>query len=408
MTSQIAAAAARYGVSAEAIAGALAQEQFDQEASLENYGRMVLSAADAKVFLNAMFIGGLARDPLNPSRGASDNILNLYNADPNVITVGQDRWKKVGNPLLVDYGPAGMKFQNAIRAILKNSEDPAFAPYVKDLYSAGVALHKGSDPALMASTIGAYLREGVRSYQSNMSVNGDLTTGVDAWKRLDQPTRNALLVQFYKQGPTPTRVLRNAMIAAQNGIPYTPRVGVDGAGATYLANEPAIIQALADGPASFAHRWNAADDRAGLAAYQRSVSSPPSGFIDPAAPAGAQGQVDLNPGLPAYLPEHLRYLQEADRVPRTRREDVRVLTRMPTRESDRSVFDSSGGVSVPFVPPEASFPLSPQSDFERRFGPRPTSAGGVLAGVYQAPQSPPDTANSEDWSAMWRRRTGLP
>ncbi|MGL9620923.1 hypothetical protein QRQ56_23190 [Bradyrhizobium sp. U531] len=48
MTSQIAAAAARYGVPAEAIAGALAQEQFDQKDSLENYGRMVLSAADAQ------------------------------------------------------------------------------------------------------------------------------------------------------------------------------------------------------------------------------------------------------------------------------------------------------------------------------------------------------------------------
>ena len=408
MTSQITAAAARYGVSAEAIAGALAQELSDQTTSLKNYGKKAGSTAYAHTFLNGMFLEGMARNPFHPTQGASDSILDWYNADPNAMTVGQDLEKKVRNPLLIDYGPAGMKFQNAIRAVLENPDDPAFAPYAKDLYSVGVALQKGSDQALMASTIGAYLREGVRNYQSNMSVQGDPTTGVNAWKRLDPSTRNALLVQFYKQGPTPTRVLRNAMIAAQNGIPYTPRVGVDGAGATYLANEPAIIQALADGPASFAHRWNAADDRAGLAAYQRSVSSPPSGFIDPAAPAGAQGQVDLNPGLPAYLPEHLRYLQEADRVPRTRREDVRVLTRMPTRESDRSVFDSSGGVSVPFVPPEASFPLSPQSDFERRFGPRPTSAGGVLAGVYQAPQSPPDTANSEDWSAMWRRRTGLP
>lgn len=82
----------------------------------------------------------------------------------------------------------------------------------------------------MASTIGAYLREGV------------------------------------KQGPTPKLALKNAMIAAQNGVPYVPQVGVDGAGATYLANEPAIIRALADGPASFSDRWSAINDRAGLAA----------------------------------------------------------------------------------------------------------------------------------------------
>ena len=232
MTSQIVAAAARYGVPPEAIAGALAQEQFDQKASLMNYGRMVGSAVLAREFLDRTFIDGKARNRFHPTQGASDIILNSYNADPNAITVGQDRWKKVRNPLLVDYGPAGMKFQNAIRAILDNPDDPAFAPYVKDLYSAGVALQRGTNPALMASTIGAYLREGARNYQSNMSANGDLRTGLDAWNRLDPSTRNALLVQFYKQGPTPKLVLKNAMIASQNGVPYVPRVGVDGAGAT--------------------------------------------------------------------------------------------------------------------------------------------------------------------------------
>lgn len=146
MTSQIAAAAARYGVPAEAIAGALAQEQFDQKSSLENYGKMVISTAGAHAFLEAMFIAGMARSPFNPNRGASDTILDWYNADPNAITVGQDRWKKARNPLLVDYGPAGMKFQNAIRAILNNPDDPAFAPYAKDLYSAGVCFAEGHQP----------------------------------------------------------------------------------------------------------------------------------------------------------------------------------------------------------------------------------------------------------------------
>ncbi|MBR0959850.1 hypothetical protein [Bradyrhizobium japonicum] len=323
------------------------------------------------------------------------------------MTVGQDLEKKLRNPLLVDYGPAGMKFQNAIRAILNNPDDPAFVPYVKDLYSAGVALQKGSDQALMASTIGAYLREGVRNYQSNMSVNGDLTTGSDAWKRLDPSTRNALLVQFYKQGPTPKLALKNAMIAAQNGVPYVPRVGVDGAGATYLANEAAIVRALADGPASFPDRWNAINDSAGLD-YQRSVRNSADRITNPAPRAGVQPSVDLNPGPPAYIPEYLRYLQDADRVPRTRPEDVRILRRMPAGESDRSVFNSSDGAPVPFVSPDESFPLSPQSDFERRFGSWPSPAGGVLAGVYQAPQSPSASPDTEDWSAMWRRRTGQP
>lgn len=126
---------------------------------------------------------------------------------------------------LVYYGPAGMKFQNAIRAILTNPDDPTFAPYVKDLYSAGVALQKGSNQALMASTIGAYLREGVRNYQSNMSANGDLTTGIDAWKRLDTSTRNALLVQFYKQGPTRNSRRTMRWSPRRTAFPMFPKLG---------------------------------------------------------------------------------------------------------------------------------------------------------------------------------------
>ncbi|MFK4658976.1 hypothetical protein ABIF97_008910 [Bradyrhizobium japonicum] len=114
------------------------------------------------------------------------------------------------------------------------------------------------------------------------------------------------------------------------------------------------------------------------------------------------------PSPPAYVSEHQRYLQDADLVPATRSEDVRVLRRMPVGKSDRSAFNSSDGVSVPFTPPDASFPTSPQSDFDRQFGSWPTSSGGVLAGVNQAPQGPSDKPNDEDWSAMWRRRIGLP
>ncbi|WP_456623837.1 MULTISPECIES: M23 family metallopeptidase [unclassified Bradyrhizobium] len=114
------------------------------------------------------------------------------------------------------------------------------------------------------------------------------------------------------------------------------------------------------------------------------------------------------PSSPAYVSEHQRYLQDADLVPATRPEDVRVLRRMPAGQSDRSAFNSSDGVSVPFIPPDASFPTPPQSNFEQRFGSWPASSGGVLAGFNQAPQGQPDTPNNEDWSVMWRRRTGLP
>lgn len=114
------------------------------------------------------------------------------------------------------------------------------------------------------------------------------------------------------------------------------------------------------------------------------------------------------PSPPTYVAEHQRYLQEADLVPATRAEEVRVLRKVPVGQSDRSAFNASDGQSVPFIPPDSSFPLSPRGDFERRFGSWPTSPGDVLAGSNQGPQGQPDTPVNEDWSAMWRRRTGLP
>ncbi|MBR0756574.1 hypothetical protein JQ604_30720 [Bradyrhizobium jicamae] len=257
MAPEIAAAAARYGVPAEAIAGSLAQEQFDQTASSWNEMKARLSSFNADGFLAAAYAVGRATNPSNPEQGASDFILGRYNSDPNAITVGSDVLKKSTHPLLVDYGPAGMKFHNAIQEILKNPDDPAFKPYVKNLYSAGVALHKGSDKALMASAMAAYLRQGLEAYQSNMSINGDLKTGINSWHGLTPELQRALLVQYYKQGPTPERVKARQEIAAQNGVPYVPQIGVDGAGATYLANQGAITKALADAPADFASRWEA-------------------------------------------------------------------------------------------------------------------------------------------------------
>src|SRR5882757_1823349 len=129
MAPQIAAVAARYGIPAEAIAGSLAQEQLDQTASSWNQMKAIGSSFYAKEFLAKAYAVGLATNPFDPEQGASDYILEKYNANPNAITVGSDIRTKFDNPLLVDYGLAGMKFHNAIQAILQNRDDPAFVPY---------------------------------------------------------------------------------------------------------------------------------------------------------------------------------------------------------------------------------------------------------------------------------------
>lgn len=134
MAPEIIAAAARYGVPAEAIAGSLAQEQFDQTASYWNEVKRTGSTYLAIRFLGEALERGAKINPSDPLQGASSYILHWYNSDPNAITVGSDAQKKLKNGLLIDYGPAGVKFQNAIHAILNNPDDPGFAPYRNNLF----------------------------------------------------------------------------------------------------------------------------------------------------------------------------------------------------------------------------------------------------------------------------------
>ncbi|MGY3444172.1 MULTISPECIES: hypothetical protein [unclassified Bradyrhizobium] len=333
MAPQINAAAAKYGVPAEAIAGSLAQELLDRTASYGNEVRAVGSSLNAYKFLADAYAVGVVTNPLDPKRGASDHILSRYNVAPNAITVGADYRKKWENPLLTDFGAAGIKFHNAIQAILKNPDDPAFAPYANNLFSAGVALQNGNDKALLASTMAAYLRHGLGVYQSNMSVNGDPTTGINAWNGLSPELQRALLVQFYKQGPTPERVLRSKWSAAQHGIPYVPQIGADGAGATCLANQAAVAQALADGPADFADRWSAVPASAARGGVAQSLAASPD---------------------------------DVSQEETTKRAAIRRLVRVPVAREGRIAFDA-GAPAVPFVPSASIAPFGRSATFDERF-----------------------------------------
>ncbi len=66
--------------------------------------------------------------------------------------------------------------------------------------------------------------------------------GEDAWNGLDPALQNALLVQHHNQGPA--RNIAASVAAAQNGIPYIPQIGDDGAGANYVDNEGVLAVAL--------------------------------------------------------------------------------------------------------------------------------------------------------------------
>jgi hypothetical protein len=163
---------------------------------------------------------------------------------------------------------------------------------VNNFYSAGRALHEGRDPNLTASAMAAYLQQGIRVYQANMRVNGDAQTGVDAWNKLSPSHQNALLVQFYKQGPAPERVLRSMTLAARYGAPYVPQIGLDGAGATYVANEAAFAQALVGAPADFSSRWDA------LGPSSPRTTGAPDNQAAPAPPPGSDPPQGIVSGKP--------------------------------------------------------------------------------------------------------------
>ena len=349
--------------------------------------RLSGSTGYANFYLGESYLKGLAKNSFNPRQGVSDLILDRYRSDPNEITVGSDIGAKIENPLLVDYGPAGLKFHNAIHAILTNPDDPIFAPYVNNLYSAGVALENGTNPALTASTIAAYLRRGAGVYQSNMSVNGDPATGVKAWGALDPSTQNALLVQFYKQGPTPNRVLTRMMTAAQDGVPYVSQVGVDGAGATYLANEPAITQALADGPANFSDRWSATRDFVAHATHQKSAEKT----------GGA---------APSQVNDNRRYLGKSN-VGQASAFDERAPA-VPFVQSNEALFSDAGSLenwnassrATRSAPPLASPPLGLFTNMPMPNWPVPPPIFGVEGSSGRG-----DISRDSDDA---RKRTGIP
>lgn len=190
----------------------------------------------------------------------------------------------------------------------------------------------------------AYLRDGLGVYQSNMSVNGDPTTGINTWNGLSPELQRALLVQFYKQGPTPERVLSSKWNAAQNHAPYIPQIGADGAGATYLANRAAVAQALADAPTDFAGRWNAMPATASTDVATPSVVAAPDD--------GSREEVG-------------------------KRATIRRLARVPATGEGQSAFDA-GAPAVPFVPASTIRP-GRSAAFDERF-PASTPPAGASSG----------------------------
>jgi murein DD-endopeptidase MepM/ murein hydrolase activator NlpD len=150
-----------------------------------------------------------------------------------------------------------------------------------------------------------------------------------------------------------------------------------------------------------------ADGKPGQYHVHYQLRDPTGTITDPAAYADAQGPVDPNP-QPAYIPEYRQYLQDAHAVRATSPADVRILTRMPAGRPSRSAFDSDP-IPVQNIGPTSTLPPAAQKQFGGLFGLWPPfSESATSPDPSQTGQRQPDAPDKEDWSAMWRRRTGLP
>ena len=138
------------------------------------------------------------------------------------------------------------------------------------------------------------------------------------------------------------------------------------------------------------------------------LKDPAGRRLNPQAYWEQQGPIDPNPTAPVYVDEYRHYMRGAGGVPAASREDVRVLRRIPDLSTERSAFNSKPP-EVPNVGPASTLPPAAQKQLGGLFGLWPPfSENAASPDLSQTAQEQPDTPNNEDWSAMWRRRIGLP
>jgi hypothetical protein len=177
MANSIEDAAARVGVNALAVAGAIALEQNNAyENSLRYTGGSFVALAE---LVNT----GNESDP-------SQAILSFYQAANSSGINSPTTTEKIGNIVFFDMGPARFRLQNAVRIALDYSTDPVLAAYKDNYYQLAVALYNNSDPNLTATLVAYMLKEGEQFYQSHMGPADDPQNGAGAWNALDPSQQN--------------------------------------------------------------------------------------------------------------------------------------------------------------------------------------------------------------------------
>ncbi|MGO7863594.1 hypothetical protein ACC676_18610 [Rhizobium ruizarguesonis] len=138
--------------------------------------------------------------------------------------------------------------ETALRLAKENPNDPTFAAYAGDDYQLLSDLRTGANPDLIASVVGALLKEGVEFFKTHLGPAGDPQSGDAVWNSLSSSQQNAMLNEYYNVGVHLQDTFQATNAQRQQWKPQN-QLGEGGALYQVPGNETLLQQALntADG-----------------------------------------------------------------------------------------------------------------------------------------------------------------
>jgi len=247
--------AAKWTVSAGAIAGALAEERMDygwKQQLVDQYAQFgrplteeeldrVISSSQPD-FLSDWFFDNIVSVTLQVPRSQAEWVVDYAAVKDNLDSILPSYTDKLQHPSLIDAGPSNMRIAVAIRLVnqyaatytgydLNQYLDPndGYVRLVDDLMF--------EDRPLAAHLYGLYLKEAEDWFKANGAYGGQ-------WDQLPQEFRDALLITFANVGKEAMIKSKTELYLAK-GLPYEPQPGMTtAAGMNHLLNAASIGSAL--------------------------------------------------------------------------------------------------------------------------------------------------------------------
>nr|WP_320113874.1 hypothetical protein [uncultured Desulfuromonas sp.] len=239
------------GISAGAIAGAMAEENTAynwEDEALDIYAKSGLDPAVAIATLPLALAGGTsgvaAWLAANAAELGTTRTHEQWQAYYNAAITFEGKpgaTDKIMNPALIDVGLGNFKIATAIDIVVKYANKAEYAAlgltsYLND-YALLVEDLMKPDGELTAKLYGIYLKEAEQWFIDNGAYG-------DEWENLPQTFRDALLITFTNRGQEGMEAAK-AELYDDKGLPYEPLPGLTTSGGTnHLGNAEAIGDAI--------------------------------------------------------------------------------------------------------------------------------------------------------------------